>query len=131
MTRPHAARTTASGRRWAGNDGPAWLSNGVFCPVQKYHTRAKFLSRACHTLSSASIWVCITFEMQAAWGAMMFDIASKAIDYQWQALKHEEQALRARNATIKEGFSALAEMCQARAAQMERQAQLMKARRSV
>jgi len=61
----------------------------------------------------------------------MFDFARKATDYQWQALKHEEQALRARDANLKNGFSALAEMCQARAAQMERQAQLMKARRSV
>ena len=61
----------------------------------------------------------------------MFDFARKGTDYQWQALKHEEQALRARDANLKNGFSALAEMCQARAAQMERQAQLMKARRSV
>ena len=45
----------------------------------------------------------------------MFDFARKATDYQWQALKHEEQAL------LKEGFAALAEMCRVKAVQMERQ----------
>jgi hypothetical protein len=39
-------------------------------------------------------------------GKMMFDFARKATDYQWQALKHEEQALKAANATVKDGFAA-------------------------
>jgi hypothetical protein len=59
----------------------------------------------------------------------MFDFETKATHYRWQALKHEEQALRAKNATLKNGFAGLAEMCLTRAAQMERQAQLMKDRR--
>jgi hypothetical protein len=54
-------------------------------------------------------------------GEMMFDFARKATDYLWQALKHEEQALKAADATLKEGFAALAEMCRVKAVQMERQ----------
>jgi cell division protein FtsB len=65
-----------------------------------------------------------------AQGALMFDLARKATDYQWQALKHEEQALRARNANLKNGFAALAQMCEARAAQLKRHAELRQARRS-
>jgi hypothetical protein len=59
----------------------------------------------------------------------MFDFAAKAVDYQWQALKHEEQALRASNAVIKTGFSALAEMCWRKAAQLERHANLKREKR--
>jgi hypothetical protein len=54
----------------------------------------------------------------------MFDLARKATDYQWQALKHEEQALRATDANLKNGFAALAQMCQARSAQLKRHAEL-------
>jgi hypothetical protein len=96
--------------------------------MQKYHTLAKFLPRTCHT--SPHVSICRPKEARAQ-GALMFDFARKATDYQWQALKHEEQALRARDANLKKGFAALAQMCQARATQMERQAQVMKARGSV
>jgi hypothetical protein len=54
-------------------------------------------------------------------GEMMFDFARKVTDYQWQALKHEEQALKAADATLKEGFAGLTEMCRVKAVQMERQ----------
>ena len=60
----------------------------------------------------------------------MFDLARKATDYQWQALKHEEQALRATDANVKSGFAALAQMCQARSAQLKRHAELRQPPRS-
>ena len=64
-------------------------------------------------------------------GALMFDFARTATDYRWRALKHEEQALRAIDANLKNGFAALAQMCEARAAQLKRHAELRQARRPV